>query len=52
VALLVDRADDLPTVFPAVLHVPILPPVKVSLRRAYVAAAEGDKFRVGCAFMP
>lgn len=52
VALLVDQVEDLPVVFPAVLHVPILPPVKVSLRRAYVLPAEEDKFRVGCAFMP
>jgi diguanylate cyclase (GGDEF)-like protein len=52
VALLVDNADRLPNVFPAVLHVPILPPVKVSLRKAYVEPAEGQKFRVGCAFLP
>jgi diguanylate cyclase (GGDEF)-like protein len=52
VALLFDRADNLPNVFPAVLHVPILPPVKVSLRKAYVEPAEGQKFRVGCAFLP
>ena len=52
VALLVDSADRLPNVFPAVLHVPILPPVKVSLRKAYVEPAEGQKFRVGCAFLP
>jgi len=51
VALLLDNADRLPAVFPAVLHVPILPPVKVSLRKAYVEQAEG-KFRVGCAFLP
>jgi len=52
VALLLDNADKLPNVFPAVLHVPILPPVKVSLRKAYVEAADGQKFRVGCAFLP
>jgi diguanylate cyclase (GGDEF)-like protein len=52
VALLVDHADKLPNVFPAVLHVPILPPVKVSLRKSYVEQAEGQKFRVGCAFLP
>jgi diguanylate cyclase (GGDEF)-like protein len=52
VSLLVDHADKLPNVFPAVLHVPILPPVKVSLRKAYVESAEGQKFRVGCAFLP
>ena len=52
VALLVDHADKLPNVFPAVLHVPILPPVKVSLRKSYVEPVEGQKFRVGCAFLP
>lgn len=52
VALLVDNADDLPSVFPAVLHVPILPPVKVSLRRAYVQQVDGQKARIGCAFLP
>ena len=52
VALLVDNADRLPAVFPAVLHVPILPPVKVSLRKSYVETAEGNKARVGCAFLP
>jgi len=52
VALLVDHADKLPNVFPAVLHVPILPPVKVSLRKSYVESVEGQKFRVGCAFLP
>jgi hypothetical protein len=52
VALLVDHADKLPNVFPAVLHVPILPPVKVSLRKSYVEPAEGQKYRVGCAFLP
>ena len=52
VSLLMDRVDKLPAVFPAVLHVPILPPVKVSLRKAYVESVEGQKFRVGCAFLP
>jgi diguanylate cyclase (GGDEF)-like protein len=52
VALLVDSAEDLPSVFPAVLHVPILPPVKVSLRRAYVLKLDGGKVRIGCAFLP
>ena len=52
VALLLDNADKLPNIFPAVLHVPILPPVKVSLRKSYVEPADGQKFRVGCAFLP
>jgi diguanylate cyclase (GGDEF)-like protein len=52
VALLMDSAQDLPSIFPAVLHVPILPPVKVSLRRAYVQEMENQKVRLGCAFLP
>jgi diguanylate cyclase (GGDEF)-like protein len=52
VALQLDQVDQLPTVFPAVLHVPILPPVKVSLRKAHVQSIEGNKYRVGCAFLP
>ncbi|HEV1995137.1 MAG TPA: GGDEF domain-containing protein [Candidatus Acidoferrum sp.] len=52
VALLVDSAEELPSVFPAVLHVPILPPVKVSLRRAYFQQIDGQKVRIGCAFLP
>ena len=35
-ALELDQAEDLPAQFNAVLHVPILPPVRVILRKAYV----------------
>jgi diguanylate cyclase (GGDEF)-like protein len=52
VALQLDQVDHLANVFPAVLHVPILPPVKVSLRKAHVQSIEDHKFRVGCAFLP
>jgi diguanylate cyclase (GGDEF)-like protein len=51
VALEFDQADDAPAVFQAVLHVPILPPVKVSLRRTYVQRGVGKTARVGCAFV-
>jgi len=51
VALQFDHPQDLPQQFNAVLHVPILPPVRVILRRAYVLAGEGGHIRVGCAFV-
>jgi len=51
VALVFDKGDDLPTQFTAVLHVPILPPLRVSLRKAYANSAEGGRVRMGCAFV-
>jgi diguanylate cyclase (GGDEF)-like protein len=51
VALELEHAEDLPSPFYAVLHVPILPPVRVSLRRAYTLRGEGNRARVGCAFV-
>ncbi len=51
VALQFDRAQDLPQQFNAVLHVPILPPVRVILRKTYVLSGEGGRVRVGCAFV-
>jgi diguanylate cyclase (GGDEF)-like protein len=51
VALLFDKNDELPSQFTAVLHVPILPPLRVSLRKAYANAAEGGHVRMGCAFI-
>jgi diguanylate cyclase (GGDEF)-like protein len=51
VALQVDKPHELPVSFQAVLHVPILPPVKVSLRKTYEQHIEGDAARVGCAFV-
>jgi len=50
VALMLDRSDDLPDQFHAVLHVPILPPVRVSLKKAYTLRSEG-RTRIGCAFV-
>ena len=37
--------------FSAVLHVPILPPVRVSLRKLYELPSAEGHFRVGCAFI-
>ena len=51
VALHVERPEDLPASFQAVLHVPILPPVKVSLRKTYEQQVHGEGTRVGCAFV-
>ncbi len=51
VALEVESLEQLGSSFHAVLHVPILPPVRVSLRRVYVKAVEGGKARVGCSFV-
>jgi len=45
-----DSPEEMPASFHAVLHVPILPPVRVSLQRVYLQR-EGMKMRVGCAFV-
>jgi len=51
VALQLDHPQDLPQQFNAVLHVPILPPVRVVLRRTYELPIEAGRVRVGCAFV-
>jgi diguanylate cyclase (GGDEF)-like protein len=51
VALMLDKPEDIPDQFNAVLHVPILPPVRVVLRKAYVMQGEGGRARLGCAFV-
>jgi diguanylate cyclase (GGDEF)-like protein len=51
VALLLDITNDVPSQFSAVLHVPILPPVRVVLRRAYTTPVDGGRMRVGCSFV-
>lgn len=51
VALLLDKSEDAPDQFHAVLHVPILPPVRVSLKKAYTMRTESGRTRVGCAFV-
>ncbi len=51
VALQLDQAEELPQQFNAVLHVPILPPVRVILRKTYAVPTEGGHTRVGCAFV-
>ena len=51
VALLLENAEDVPTQFHAVLHVPILPPVRVVLRKTNTQRLEGGRARVGCSFV-
>src|SRR6201993_161305 len=51
VALLVEKPEDLPAQFNAILHVPILPPVRVVLHKAYTQRAEGGRSRVCCSFV-
>jgi diguanylate cyclase (GGDEF)-like protein len=51
VALLLDKADEIPAQFNAVLHVPILPPVRVVLRKAYTQPTADGRARVGCSFV-
>lgn len=48
-SLHVENADELSSSFVAVLHVPILPPLRVTLRKIYTRKADGMT-RVGCAF--
>ena len=51
VALLFNEGEDTPEQFNAVLHVPILPPVRVMLKRTYAIKTEGGRTRVGCSFV-
>ena len=51
VALQVDKPEELPNQFSAVLNVPILPPVRVILRKVYTTRLESGRSRVGCAFV-
>jgi diguanylate cyclase (GGDEF)-like protein len=45
------RPEELAEAFLAVLHVPILPPVRVNLRRIYLGFGGTGTSRVGCAFV-
>ena len=51
VALILDNPEDVPNQFHAVLHVPILPPVRVVLRKTHTQRLEGGRARVGCSFV-
>jgi diguanylate cyclase (GGDEF)-like protein len=51
VAIELDAQEDLPENLMAVLHVPILPPVRVSLKPVWSQRTTLGSFRVGCAFV-
>ena len=51
VALEMPRRPDAPSSFHAILHVPILPPVRVSLQTTYVEPGDSPVARVGCVFL-
>jgi diguanylate cyclase (GGDEF)-like protein len=51
VALETTRPADLAQDFHAVLHVPILPPVRVNLRRIYQGPGLAGATRIGCSFV-
>jgi len=51
VALELDSKQDLPESFLAVLHVPILPPVRVNLRPVWSRATSEGSLRIGCCFI-
>jgi diguanylate cyclase (GGDEF)-like protein len=50
-ALEIEASEDLGPTFHAVLHVPILPPVRVGLRPLYKERGPSGLIRVGCAFI-
>jgi diguanylate cyclase (GGDEF)-like protein len=51
VALLLEKPEEIPDQFNAVLHVPILPPVRVILRKTYIQRLEDGRVRLGCSFV-
>jgi diguanylate cyclase (GGDEF)-like protein len=51
VALELDQPEDLPESILAVLHVPILPPVRVNLKPVWSRRTTEGSFRVGCHFV-
>ena len=51
VALQFEGANDFPAQFNAILHVPILPPVRVVLRKVYSSHTESGQLRIGCSFV-
>jgi len=51
VALDFPRSEGIPDTLLAVLHVPILPPVRVNLKRVWTKQLSEDTVRVGCCFV-
>jgi len=50
-SLIIDNPEDLASPFFAVLHVPILPPLRVNLRKIYTRKIENGRTQIGCAFV-
>jgi hypothetical protein len=51
VAIELDKQESLPDSILAILHVPILPPVRVSLKPVWSAQTKQGAYRIGCAFV-
>jgi diguanylate cyclase (GGDEF)-like protein len=51
VAVETSRPEEFSDAFHAVLHVPIVPPVRVSLRRIYQKQGSSGATRIGCSFV-
>jgi diguanylate cyclase (GGDEF)-like protein len=51
VAIELDKQETLPASILAVLHVPILPPVRVSLKPIWSQLTKQGGYRIGCAFI-
>lgn len=51
VSLVTEKPEEIGQQFSAVLHVPILPPVRVVLRKTYTLPLESGRMRVGCSFV-
>jgi diguanylate cyclase (GGDEF)-like protein len=51
VAIEMDAPEELPDSILAILHVPILPPVRVSLKPVWSQRTKQGAYRVGCAFV-
>jgi diguanylate cyclase (GGDEF)-like protein len=51
VAIEMDTPEELPESIMAILHVPILPPVRVSLKPVWSQRTKQGTYRVGCAFV-
>jgi diguanylate cyclase (GGDEF)-like protein len=50
-ALEMESSEEIGSRFSVVLHVPILPPVRVFLKKLYQVRGSGGQVRVGCAFV-
>jgi hypothetical protein len=51
VAIELDSLEELPDNLLAVLHVPILPPVRVNLKPVWKQQTTQGSYRIGCAFV-